>query len=346
MRKKIKMPHQTKLTKEDFGFPRKTRGFSFVANINTNDDSPYLFAEYRDSRGRFFVCKLFKGSKKTLTYKQLRNELRSYKILNDLYDKNKSEIKNVFPNIKVPQLMLSYEGSNKIYFLIEKINGKSLNSQKGVSIVNVFSDIAGYFDYISCSIEKTSLDIKKRGALEYALLVHYYLIKAIRYYPSLTRRLIGSLLTVYIGLIYMAFDKNVKFVLRDVASKDNIFIKNQEISIIDLENLTLTNEVVFFTSVVFGQCYNKKFVDTILRSRLLKNITSNNRKTIILKALLIYSTLVELVEAKKEKEILPMESPLRIFDFAHTLNTNLFLSENLKYLDAFRIPKTLRGETL
>jgi hypothetical protein len=126
----------------------------------------------------------------------------------------------------------------------------------------------------------------------------------------------------YLGLLKMMKDNKKSLVMRDIASDNNVFINNTTLTLIDFENLTITNSIVQIVNILTGKCYNRDFINLFLQSKHISEIKKNRHKLSIFRSMLFYGAIVEMVEAKKEKRGLPYEFPVELL--------NISLSPKLK----------------
>lgn len=300
-------------------FPEKIGEYRFMKILDKEGiGSSFCFGQYRDNRGKLYICKLWYGKKRNLKYSWINNEIASYKLLSSLYLDNKKEIDSYHFNVTMPEVHYVSKKGNKVYFLMDKAQGVFLGTKPVKVLYDSYIHIYEYFEVLSNLLPKT-IHVAKRSPMHYMVLIHYYLILVSLKYPELLLTFVMSLPAIYKGFLQMSKDSRYSLVLRDLASESNIFINKEKLTIIDLESLTLTNKLVQVACTAIVECSNRKFVDFFFESDNIKKITAKPTSKVILKALLLYSSIVELVATHRTNKQLVKKEAMYVFNKALAL---------------------------
>jgi hypothetical protein len=229
-------------------------------------------------------------------------------------------------------MVFSRETSNKIFFIVEKVKGDFLETKSDIFKSKKYYEIYQYFNYISTNLNLSDMNIAKRSFKNYFILYNIYLLLIALKKPNLIINLLKSVPGVYLGFSKLLFSNDLMLVMRDIGSEGNIFIDSNKATLIDLENLTITNKYAFFTSIILANSNNSNFLNLFLGTKNMEKLIKSKTELDIFKSLLLYSIVVQFLD-DIENGIKNAESTHNLYDSVLGLDTsNYFLKEiNKKY---------------
>lgn len=300
-------------------FPERIEQFVFVRTLGEFDKgSSFNFALYNDEEKQEYVCKFYLGKKNTLKHKWIKNEIAAYKLLNQATAHSKSYSTQY--NISIPQIYVVKETSQGILFLIDKIQGDPLNSKSTDIIIDTYQLLTNYLQSVSTHVDLRSTEIIKRNAGQYFVLFHYYSLRTLLKYPNLIALVLKSLPVFYKGIFKLGTERVKALVIRDMASDNNLFLNNGELTIIDLESATITHPLVQLSSFVIVESANKEFLYKFYNSPLMTEVRKNKKLLDIFKAMLIYGALVDIVATYRSDRDTIKDESVNLINLSIKLN--------------------------
>ncbi|MBP9669939.1 PIG-L family deacetylase [Candidatus Woesebacteria bacterium] len=250
---------------QDGSFPVHLYGYDFVREHKSSHRSAYQFASYKNNQGKEIFVKRWQGNAKNLSYYWLKNEIRSYKIIQSIFDRNRAELSSL--SLTTPTYITSFATSRSLYLLIDFVEGKELASFSTKSKLSSIDKALSYFSQITrlaSPAEKRQL--LHRCGLYFALLLPFITVKAMIYHPAHFIALLKSALSVAWVLPRLIFHKDLVITHRDY-NDWCIKLDKSTGRIYDLQLMCLADPVLEHAVIILKKYHDKEFISAYFSSK-------------------------------------------------------------------------------
>lgn len=269
---------------QDGNFPSHLYGYDFVKEHKSAHKSAYQFAIYKNDQGKEIFVKRWQGSVKNLSYYWLKNEIRSYKIIQTILDRNQSEFSSL--TLTTPTYITSFATSRSLYLLIDFVKGQELASRSTTVKVSSIDKALAYFSQLTrlaSPAEKRQL--LHRGGLYFALLLPFITLKAMIHHPAHFITLLKSALSVAWVLPRLIFHKDLVITHRDY-NDWCIKLDKSTGRIYDLQLMCLADPVLEHAVIILKKYHDHEFISAYFSSKHFKKLLPTQGDLVRFKAYL------------------------------------------------------------
>jgi thiamine kinase-like enzyme len=172
------------------------------------------------------------------------------------------------------------------------IEGVTLDKESSVeNRAKYFEEVIEYFRHLGELIMRFGQDKKfvRRQNIHTVLIYFYMLVRSAWMYPRIIPRLAHGLALFLSDLPYLAADRSLAFVHRDLTYMNVLKLSDGRIGVIDFELAVVTNPLYEVTQAVTGSWHLENFCREFYRRRLVKEILADKNKRHCYRALTIFT---------------------------------------------------------
>ncbi len=229
---------------EPIKFPKKVDNFEFVSVVKkTGPRKSYPLAIYEDKNGRKAFAKMKDARLKGYHYYSLLNEIYMYEVLNKVVKRIGKKMPAEFKDIYIPKVIKKIEDKNKVFFLIEFIDGKVAQDVVPEEKISIYLKIIDFLHFIGNNLtaaEKRRISV--RTSTDYIFLYPLLVVKALISYPKFTLSIIKGIPVFTASIPALLKNNNKVLTHRDLHFK-NIMLSKGKIVLIDLQHCVYTDPI-------------------------------------------------------------------------------------------------------
>lgn len=224
------------------GLPKQIGEFYFVEPFRKKGiKKTFQLGIYRNKSGQKALCKAWVGSIKDYHYYSFKNEIRLYRIINQVSKRVRKQLPKSLKNVYVPQLLATYEYKTQLIALFEYMEGVVADKTGCNTKLHSYFLVSDYLKFLGTHLtaHERSL-ISQRTGLHYILLYPLLLTKAIITQPRSAFLVIRGIPIVVQALPDLLRSRYDSLVHRDLHFM-NIMVAKQRTILIDLQFCVITH---------------------------------------------------------------------------------------------------------
>lgn len=249
---------------QDGSFPPHLYGYDFVREHKSAHRSAYEFAIYKNDQGKEIFVKRWQGSVKSIDYYWLKNEIRSYKIIQTIVDRNQTQLSSL--SLSTPTYITSFATNRSLYLLIDFVEGKELVRSSTKAKLSSITKALSYFSQLTkLASPAEKRQFLHRGGLYFALVLPFITLKAMVYHPAHFTTILKSALSITLVLPRLIFHRDLVITHRDY---NDWCIKLSKATgrIYDLQLMCLADPVLENAVILLKKYHDRDFISAYVSS--------------------------------------------------------------------------------
>lgn len=278
--KVARMGFINQMYKKYLPIPKILDGYELIKSVGIdNFTGPYRFALYGKNIGtkseNLSFAKFYKGSKKSLSYTWLQNEINAYKLLTNLYQKALKRKDVGIEGIRIPKLVGSGEYQDLSYMMMEFVNGDTMENLDEIKKLNVFESVIKFFDSLSQYANRSDrFKITNREPARWLLILPLVVGRAILLNPKYIFLITSVYLKIIVNSFYLITRKKLVLSHRDF-NDTNVIVTKDGLVALDFQ-LTCWADPLVDYAVLYVKYFNKpKMIASLGKSSQFKQALSD-----------------------------------------------------------------------
>ncbi len=262
-------------------YPKRLGNFTFADTFMKQERSGlYSLAIYKDPKGKKVIVKRWSGKNKDLSYRWLKNEINVYRLLG----RNSH-------NFCTPELLKVVETKDKLYMIIELLEGKDLSMSSTKEKVAAFSEVLLFLQKIDISDQKRKIAL--RGPLFWFLILPYASTKAIIKHPNKFIPILKSAMFAFLASPFILARRQRTLIHRDL-NDTNVFKKGDRVCVLDFELASIADPLIDWAILLLKYSNDKEFTSILKKTKEFKKTIKDKKTLFALAAYVIIFAIYDL----------------------------------------------------
>lgn len=299
-------------------FPATLKSFSFKREIHPEQPHRrFALAEYVNQEGITAIAKRLNGSRFSLNYFRLNNEIRFYETRAKLSATQNAELQKQWPHISTPRYIATIHSRGGKILLIEKITGQPITTLPIEKQVELYEEILGFIPALG-SMVTLSMRLLTCTPIYQIISMPIIVFRALLLSPSLWKTILSMTRSFVLALPQLLRDRRTLFVHRDLLPNNILVNSTGHISIIDFDVLGKMHPYIELGKLSLGLWERDAVREAWLTSTTMRSIPLTGSHRMVFQALGYYLVVFELG--------LPHANKKALFAYASFLSNRSFVA--------------------